>query len=503
VIANHINTTSYRNDVVESSLDLLPEITWNIDEGTQLTASMNVNVDKGRWDEFLPVPGRDISKIPDIRTRINEPTDYYWDYGWGLGYIARHVIDKDWVISSVGRHTERWDGRELFEFTGVKKDLETMGRQWRDQANERFYTYFDVTTEGHVQTGSIAHTLLIGMTVGNELIHFDRRNIKSDSTLNIDIYEPVHDAHVLLPPKPGYDRHWNNLFLGGYVQDQIALVKQLQLVAGVQYIDASTHHEEQRAGLVFDKNDNGFSPRVGLVVLPVPNLSVYGSYSTSFSPTSAEYENAEGNLDFKPQTGQEVEAGVKFDLLESRIGGTVAVYQLDYKNALNATGERNPNGNTAYVQTGHSRSKGVELDLFVSPVTGLYLTTGYAYTDARVIEDNDPKKIGQRLTYVPYNSANIWATYQLPVESLSGMKIGLGATSLGSRPTEFPTSTGLVFSLPAYTRFDGLISYDFSGATVGVNVNNIFDRRYFASGGVSRIIPGSPRTVRTSLQVRM
>lgn len=503
VIANHINTDSYRQDVEESSLDLLPEITWNVSDRTQVTASMNVNVDKGRWDEFLPVPGRDLSKVPDIRTRIDEPDDYYYDYGWGVGYIARHVLNEDWVISSTGRHTERWDGRRLFEFTGLKKDNVTMGRQWRDQANERYYSYVDATTEGHITAAGLTQTLLLGLTVGNELIHFDRRNIQGDSTLNINIYNPVHVAHILLPAKPGYDRHWNNLFVGGYAQDQIEIIRQLQLVLGAQYTSASTHHEEVRSGEVFDKYDAGFSPRVGLVVLPTENLSVYGSYSTSFSPTSAEFENAEGNIDFKPQIGKQFEGGVKFDLFESRVGGTVALYQLDYINALNATGDLNINGNTVYVQSGRSRSKGVELDLFVSPLAGLYVTTGYAYTDARVIEDVNPARITQRLPYVPFNTANIWTTYRLPFESISGMKVGLGAAYIGARPTEFPTTTGLVLYLPAYTRFDGLLSYDFPGATLAVNVNNLFDRRYFASGGVSRIIPGAPRTIRTSIQIRM
>ncbi len=503
VIANHINTTSYRQDVSEASLDLLPEITWNVDDATQITASMNVNVDKGSWDEFLPVPGRDLAKVPDIRTRINEPSDNYWDYGWGLGYIARHVLNENWVISSAGRHTERMDGRRLFEFKGLAKDNVTMQRQWRDQANERYYTYFDVTSEGHILTGPVQHTLLIGATAGNELIHFDRRNIRGDSTLNINIYEPVHQARILEPAKPGYDRHWNNVFLGGYLQDQIELIRQVQLVAGVQYTSASTHHEERRAGLTFDKFDAGFSPRVGLVLLPLDYLSVFGSYSTSFSPTNAEQENAEGNIDFEPQTGAQMEAGVKCDLLDGRVGGSVAVYQLDYRNALNATGQLNPNGNTVYVQSGRSRSRGVELDLYAAPMRGLYLTLGYAYTDARVLEDVTASRVGQRLPYVPYNSANAWATYRLPIESLQGLKLGLGATTLGERPTEFPTATGLVLSLPSYVRFDGLVSWDFTGATIAVNVNNLFDRGYWASGGVSRIIPGTPRTVRTSLQVRM
>jgi iron complex outermembrane recepter protein len=503
VIANHINTASYRTDVEESSLDVLPELTWNISDATQFTASMNLSVDKGRWDEYLPVPGRDLSKIPCLDTRINEPEDNYWDYGWGLGYIIRHTLNEDWVIRSVGRHTSRIDGRQLFEFAGLKGDNQTMRRNWRDQFNERYYNYADVTAEGRLVTGPLSHTLLAGATIGNELIHFDRRNLQGDSTLEINIYEPVHEASVMLPAKPGFDRYWDNMLFGGYIQDQVEIIPQLQVVAGVQYTSASTHHEERRSGLVFEKHDAGFSPRVGVVVLPVENLSVFGSFSTSIVPTNAEQENAEGNLDFEPQRGQQIEGGVKFDLLDARVGGTVSLYQLEYRNAVNATGERNANGNTIFVQTGRSRSKGVEVDLFVSPITGLYLTTGYAYTDARVVEDANAARVDQRLPFVPYNAFNVWATYELPIEMLSGLKLGIGATYLDDRPTEFPTATGQLLVLPSYTRFDGLISYDVGGAMLSLNVQNLLDERYYASGGVSRIVPGAPRTIRTSLMMRL
>ncbi len=503
VIANTMNTTTYRDGVEESSLDLLPEMTWNMSPATQLTVSMNVNVDKGKWDEFLPVPGRDLSKIPDLRTRINDPDDSYWDYGWGLGYIARHSIGDDWVIRSVGRHTERIDGRRLFEFAGLKPDNQTMRRNWRDQFNERYYTYFDVTAEGNLETGGISHTLLAGLTIGNERIHFDRRNLQGDSTLDVNIYNPVHEVGPLFPIKRGYNRFWNNVFLGGYLQDQIKVIEQVRLVAGVQYTNASTHHEERQAGLDFQKDDAGFSPRVGLVVMPMEDLSLYGSYSTSFSPTNAERENAEGNLDFEPEIGSQIEGGVKFNLMDAGVGGTVSLFQLDYENALNATGALNPNGNTIYVQSGAARSKGVEIDLYTAPFEGLYITAGYAYTDARVTEDTNAARVGQRLPYVPYNTMNVWATYSLPFQAIRGLNVGLGVVRMDKRPTEFPTSNGQLLMLPEYTRLDGLISYEFPSATLSLNVTNLLDERYFSSGGVSRIIPGTPRTVRTSLQVRM
>ncbi len=501
VIGNHNNTTTFRQDVEESSFDLFPSVAWNVSEATQITFSLNINVDKGRWDEYLPVPNRDLSKIPDIRTRINEPADYYWDYGWGIGYMLRHTLNENWTIRSVARRTARIDGRQLFEFAGLKSDGKTMKRNWRDQFNERYYTYADATIEGKLATGSLSHTILGGATLGIEDIHFDRRNLQGDSTLDIDIYNPLHGARQLLPPKPGFDRYFDNDYIGAYLQDQITIIEGLQVLLGAQFTQGLITHEERRGELLFNKKNSGISPRAGLVVMPIENFSIYASYSSSFSPTNAERENAEGNIDFKPELGKQIEAGIKTELLDGRIGLTAAVYNLAYTNALSQTGDKNPNGNTVWVQTGESRSKGVELDLAVMPFDGVYLSAGYGYTDARVVADENAARVGQRLPYVPYNAGNVRATYQFD-GMLQGIKIGVGITGMDARPTEFRTSTGAIFSLPSYTRMDAFASYDFSRATLAVNINNLSDEQYFVSGGTARIVPGAPRTVRTTVQMR-
>lgn len=501
-IANHMNNTSFREDVEDYSLDLLPEITWVPTHNTALTVSLNVNVDKGRWDEYLPVPDKDLSKLPDIRTRINEPQDYYWDYGYGIGYILRHNVSDSWTLRSTGRFTSRIDGRRLFQFNKMIDDS-TMSRRWRDQFNQRVYSYFDVTSENSFSTGSVNHTLLSGVTLGIEDIHFERLNLQGDSTLDINIYEPVHNAAPLYPANPDYNRFWDNTVFGAYVQDQIQLIDQLHLVAGAQYLSESTVHEQRRKEVTFEKFDKGILPRVGVIVLPTEELSVYGSYSTSLSPTNAERENAEGNSDFDPELGQQLEAGLKFNLFNSRLGGSFAYYTLERKNALNPTGEKNENGNTIYLQTGITRNSGIEVDLYASPVEGLFITMGMNTNDATVIEDNDATLIGARLAYVPDITFNGWMTYRFGQGAVEGLEAGVGVTHMDERPAELAVDDNAFF-LPSYTRVDGFVSWPLNDVlTLALNVNNIADERYFSGGDASRIVPGAPRTIRTTMKWKM
>lgn len=503
VIANQSTTTSYRDGVDESSLDVMPALTWNLGEATSMTASLNVNMDRGKWDEYLPVPKNDLSLIPALNTRINESADNYWDEGWGVGYTLHHALSEAWNLRTSARHTSRFDGRRLFESSRVLADSRTMARNYRDQANRRDYTYIDVAVDGAVTTGPLEHTLLAGGTFGLEKIHFDRRNLQGDSTLNVDIYAPVHDAGPMLPAKPGFDRYWTNNYSGIYAQDIIGIVSMVKAVLGAQFINANTDHEEQRSGLAFEKHDAGLVAKAGLVVIPFEGLTFYGSFGTSFSPTSAERENAEGTIDFKPERGRQVEGGLKCDLLESRLGATLAYYTIDYLDALNRTAGKNRNGNDIYVQTGRSRFSGLEAEVYASPIEEIYVSAGYSTTSSEVVEDTVATRIGSAVPYVPRRSGNVWITYAPATGPLQGLTVGIGAAHVAERPTDFSGGKTAPFVIPGYTRLDASISWSFARATIGVTVNNLADERYYVSGTALRIVPGAPRNIRTSLLLRL
>jgi catecholate siderophore receptor len=55
--------------------------------------------------------------------------------------------------------------------------------------------------------------------------------------------------------------------------------------------------------------------------------------------------------------------------------------------------------------------------------------------------------------------------------------------------------------LPAFSRADGAVYYSLSdGVTAQVNLENIFNRRYYPlANGNNNITPGAPRSVRVSL----
>ena len=64
------------------------------------------------------------------------------------------------------------------------------------------------------------------------------------------------------------------------------------------------------------------------------------------------------------------------------------------------------------------------------------------------------------------------------------------------------TSFNNTVQLPAFTRFDGAVFYEFSDrkTRLALNVENLLSKKYFPTvDGDNNISPGAPRTVRVTL----
>ena len=74
-----------------------------------------------------------------------------------------------------------------------------------------------------------------------------------------------------------------------YVQDQIRPADWLEIVAGLRFDSFKLKVDDLRAGSTdFSRTDNLWSPRLGLILKPQDNLSLYASYSRSYLPQSGD-----------------------------------------------------------------------------------------------------------------------------------------------------------------------------------------------------------------------
>ncbi|MNT55029.1 Ferrichrome-iron receptor precursor [compost metagenome] len=93
------------------------------------------------------------------------------------------------------------------------------------------------------------------------------------------------------------------------------------------------------------------------------------------------------------------------------------------------------------------------------------------------------------------------AVYEFQDGVLQGADVGVAATYVGDRSGQ----AGSDFRLPSYSTVDLLAHYKVSEqATVGLNLNNLFDRKYYERGyNAVWNMPGEPRNVSVSLSLTL
>ncbi|MEH2244572.1 TonB-dependent siderophore receptor [Nostoc sp.] len=217
------------------------------------------------------------------------------------------------------------------------------------------------------------------------------------------------------------------------------------------------------------QSSDAFSPRVGLVYQPLAPISLYASYSRSFTPNSG---NAFDGSAFKPLYGTSYEVDIKGDI-GNRVSATLAFYDLTLSNVLTD----DPDHTGYLILTGEQRSKGVELSLAGEILPGWNVIAGYAYTDAEVTKDTDPSQVGKVLNNIPKHSFNIWTSYKIQTGSLKGFGVGRGLFFVGDRQGDLANT----FELPSYLRTDAAIFYKRDRFRAAINFKNLFNVDYFDS----------------------
>jgi catecholate siderophore receptor len=358
--------------------------------------------------------------------------------------------------------------------------------------------------EWHVATGGIDHIILLGGEFTTQDSTNERINGFFSSTVpsSANRRRTVALADPLVVPPVffvagaagnGNRRVDGNLDqISAYVQDQISLGDKVDLIAGLRYDRYDNAITNRFTGAVVSRVDRLWSPRAGLVYKPVPEASIYVSYSKSYLPQAGDqFVTFDAtNAALKPETFDNYEIGAKW-IIRPDLTLTAAVYRLDRGN----TRAPGPVAGTI-VQTGEQRSSGFELGI-AGRVTPRWMTSfGYAYTKAEVRETTAAAPAGRRIGQVPRNQASLWNRYDL-----TG-KFGVGA-GLYYQSRQFTTISNTTI-LPAYTRLDAALFYKLTDRLdVQLNLENITGKDYFpAAHNDNNIATGAPFNARFTLNAK-
>ncbi len=357
---------------------------------------------------------------------------------------------------------------------------------------ENLFNQTDLTYSA--KTGFMRHTLLAGAEFGRQVSN-NFRNTGFFNNTSTSISAPFANPTISTPitfrqNATDADNHVQANVAATYAQDQIELSSKVQVLAGLRFDHFDLQFHNNRNGDNLGRVDGLWSPRLGLVFKPVTALSLYGSYSVSFLPSSGDQFSSLTNVtqSLKPEKFRNYEFGAKWDLLQS-LSLTSAVYSLARTN----TRATDPNDPTRTVQTGSQRTNGFEVGLNGRVTRDWQLLGGYAFQDAQVTSATVSAVKGARVAQVPRNTFSLWNNYRFA----SKWSAGLGIIN---RSKMFAAIDNRV-TLPGYTRFDAAVYYTINEKLrLQANLENLSGRKYYVhADGNDNISPGGPRAARISL----
>lgn len=496
-----------------------PSISWRPNNRLTLNSNIEYRNMNPLIANGIPAIGNRPADIPitlylggDIGDRANVRRNV-------LDFNGSYQLSPNWNIR--GSVAAAFDDIDFEQFFGGSLN-EAPGPTFGDFTNIPWFDKRRSTGEnaaldlnGHFRTVGLTHNLLLGTDYYN--VDFSDRGFVNGwapvDTMNIfaSVFRrsTAYGAHAALAATPP---DWTSIgttkWHGLYVQDQIALLKNVHLLVGGRYDWTKTQAgsitlEYADPGSTLndvvktDASESKFNPLVGLTYQPLSWLSFYGNYVSSLGTWGTSNVIAidiEGHP-LPAQQSRSYEGGIKIETLGGRLRSTLAVFDLTKTHV--ATRDLSSPDPTALRAIGEAHSSGVEFDISGTLTSRLSVIGSYAYTNAKFSKDNNGLQ-DLLIANVPRHSGSLWLRSEVIRQKLSA---GAGVFARGQRQGDNENT----FQLPGYATIDAFAAYSFNlergRLTPQVNFVNLLDKRYFLNTNVYDayprlgIMPGQPFSV--------
>lgn len=467
---------------------------------------LTIGANKDIYDTDAGIPMLEGSKVApgmNVNTRYNDPQDFlkHTRYDFQLKY-TRQLASNLRLSNQLSYYDDNinYFSTEELSFNPTLDSLQRSFPYYFNHLTKPWQNQLELTYD--LNTGPIEHKLLAGYSVS--ILNRKTYNGKifgAGLYATIPIKDPVLNQGYLSYTDVNYRAIMENVH-GIYLQDFIRFSDKLKGIAGIRYdifdgtyytnkVDADRNVTEHGVETTISKS--ALTYRLGLVYQPIEPLSVYGSFSTYFKPSRRIAPNGET---FDPETGYQAEAGSRLEL-SRKWSGNLSFYYMRKNNQLEAL----PGG--AYKRIGSAESKGFELEVNGSLLPGLDVTAGYTFSNAKILpfKSGETNAVaGKTVAFAPKNLVNAWVNYEIQNGAAKGFSIGAGANYMDETFTNSSNS----YVLPAYTVFDAALGYRIGRIGLRINVNNLFNEKYFANAIFdNQFSPGATRnflvTVRYNL----
>ncbi|WP_434729381.1 TonB-dependent siderophore receptor [Pseudomonas soli] len=479
---------SFRDHVNSERRIVSPSLSWQLSPDTRLLLDTEFSRTESVFDRGIPAVNGQVGSV-QRSAFMGEPNDgKIRNDNQTVDLALEHFLDDNWKLRLANHYTQgtlKGNSSEPQALVG-----NTLTRFYRERDFEWNDNITQAELHGQFELLGWQHQSLIGLEYEN---YRNSQKYPQSATLasyGLDIRNPVYGK-----PKPALTRA-NDFFERTEshalnLQDQIAFSERLRGLVGVRLERIEQTSQNRSSGISNSQAKDVATPRVGLLYQLTPQVGVFANASTSFKPNTI---GTQGQV-YKPEKGLGYETGLKLDLFDSRLGATVALFHIDKENVIttDALGES--------IAAGKARSQGLDLQFSGQLSEAVRVIGAYAYIDAEVTKGDASLPKGSDLLGIARNSGSVMGVYEFQNGALRGSDLGAAFNYVGERSGQ----AGSAFTLPSYSTVDLLAHYKASEqVTVGLNLNNLFDRKYYErSYNSSWVLPGEPRNVSVSLTLSL
>jgi iron complex outermembrane receptor protein len=299
-------------------------------------------------------------------------------------------------------------------------------------------------------------------------------------------------------------QHYETKTRMGYAEDTIHLLDDaLTINFGAKSLRVTTDATSLVPTTAFAqgqmKASKGFLPQAGIDYKLDANQDVYGSYAkniaafgiTPFSTSQASFDAAKSQL--KPEESQTWQVGYRAhgETFEASLG----LFYTRFENRLLVTTPCPAVVTCASSlnNVGDVKSKGADLAFLWKPISGLSWLNSFSYNNSKYQDDyqnaGTVATADKYVVGVPKTMFSSSVNYEF-----SGWRANLEAKYTGRRYITYTNDS----AVPSYWVANAGIAYDFGAVSVfkalsvGANVTNLFDKRYFASTGTNGYVATDP-----------
>lgn len=499
---------------------LAPTLTWTPNTDTTFTVFANYQRDRtGDTYQLLPAQGTlypsVYGNIPPSRF-LGVPGQSHYDADqYSAGYFFEHRADSGWTFRQNLRYASvDVDYLSVYPTSAYGGDPSILLRT--AQQNDQTLGVFTIDNQAQYDSdlGFAENKLVFGLDYSNTQQDGTQYGGPLQSLITgslpvapINPYFPVYSL-AIAPLINTLNTSQDLSQTGIYAQDMLKIQEKWVLTFGGRYDWVNTESSTQSPVLAqlapllkyyygvdvpssfkSDASNGAFSGRVGLSYLFDNGMTPYVSYSSSFnvvpgfSQSSVTVNTPYGPLPIsyqmlplEPETGEQYEAGLKYQPNNGKSYIQSSIYQLTKQNAVSF--DATDPLQMAYYQTGEVQVKGFEVEGAVDFENGFKLLAAYTYLHAEVMQDVPPAGqasiVGNVPERVPEHLASAWLDYTFEEGVLKGLGLGGGVRYVGAT---WGDRANTIY-VPSYTLFDAAIRYAKDSWLFSLTAKNLLDNEF-------------------------